>query len=115
MWKTKTQTKGVNTANNITLTSPNSKHLFVKQYLWAATGTDGPAATVTLQIVDEDSNVLWEDAVLIGVTNENTGPFRMGWTFPGKGLPIKAGKNVSINTIAAGAATGSELSILYDI
>lgn len=115
MYKTSTQTAGVNNGNAVTLTSPNVKYLFLKQYLVALTGTDGPAATVTIQITDEDSNVLWEDAILIGVTNENTGGFRVAHTFPGKGLPIPAKKNCVFTVSNPGAATGSEVSLLYDI
>lgn len=116
MYKTKTQTAAVNNGNAVTITSPNSKYIFLKQYLVACTGTDGPASTMTIQITDEDGNVLWEDAILIGVTNEHSGPFRVSHTFPGKGLmtPVP-GKNLIVTVSNGGAATGSEVSLLYDI
>jgi hypothetical protein len=115
MYKTSTKTVAVNTVNAITLTSPNAKYIFLKQYLVALMGTDGPANSVTIQITDEDSNVLWEDGILIGVTSEHTGGFRVSHTFPGKGLMAPANKNLIVTVSAAGAATSSELSLLYDI
>jgi hypothetical protein len=114
--KTKTQTAAVNNANSLTITSPNTKIMFLKAYLVAYTGTDGPAATMTIQITEEGNlTPLWEDAILIGVTNENSGPFRAYFTFPGLGLPIKTGKNCTVAVSSGGAATGSELSLIYNI
>jgi hypothetical protein len=114
-YRSSTQTAAVNNANALTITSPNNKTIFLKQYVVACTGTDGPAATMTIQITDEDSNVLWEDAILIGVTNEHSGPFRVDHTFPGRGLQITPKKNAIVTAGNGGAATGSEVSVLWSI
>lgn len=116
MLKTKTQTAAVNNANALTITSPNNKYIFLKSYLVACTGTDGPAATMTIQITEEGNvTPLWEDAILIGVTNEVSGGFRVSFTFPGLGLPIAAGKNCVVSVSSGGAATGSEVSVVYNM
>jgi hypothetical protein len=113
--KTSTQSKAVNTANAITITSPNTKTIFIKGYLLAYTGTDAPAVTTTLIITDEDGNELWQDGSAAGATNESSNTSRLSWTFPGKGLPIPPGKNAVVTAIAAGAATSTELNVMYYI
>lgn len=114
MYKTKTQTK-TNAENKLTLTSPNTKYIFLKQYLVACHGAGAADTDITIQITDEDGNVLWEDAIANGEATLSTGPYRVGWTFPGKGLLAPAKKNLIV-TVSAGAADEiTELSLLYDI
>ena len=56
IYKSKTGTSGLTTAQAITITSPNTKMIFLKQYVVACYGTDGPQAAVTIQVTDEDTN-----------------------------------------------------------
>jgi hypothetical protein len=115
MLKTSTQSVAVNTINTITITSPNTKTIFIKGYLCAFTGTDAPANTVVLVVKDEDGNELWQDGQAAGATNEHTSVNRLSFTFPGKGLPIPPGKNAVVTVAAAGAATSTELNVMYYI
>jgi hypothetical protein len=113
MYKTKTGTSGLTTAQTITITSPNTKHIFIKQYLVAIYGAPTPDGA-TIQITDEDDNVLWEDALAKAVATFSADT-RASHTFPGKGLPIPVGKNAKIVIGDPGASSGTECSVLYDI
>jgi hypothetical protein len=109
-----TQTAAVNNGNALTITSPNVKTIYLKQYLVACTGTTGPASTMTIQITDEDGNVLWQDAIL-EVGAAESGPYRVSHTFPGRGLQITPKKNAVITVGNGGATTGSEVSAMWSI
>jgi len=113
-YKSKTQTAGVNNGNTVTITSPNTKQIFLKQYLVACTGTTGPPATMTIQITSEDATVLWEDAIL-ETGGEEHGSYRVSHTFPGRGLPAKVDQNLVVTVSNGGATTGSEVSLLYSV
>jgi hypothetical protein len=113
-YRSSTQTAAVNNGNALTITSPNNKTIYLKQYLVACTGTTGPPATMTIQITDEDSNVLWEDAILETGGAEH-GSYRVDHTFPGRGLQITPKKNAVITVGNGGATTGSEVSALWSI
>jgi hypothetical protein len=113
VWKTKTGTSGLTTAQTITVTSPNTKHIFLKQYVVATVGEPTPDG-ITIQITDEDSNVLWEDAIPKRVATFSTHT-RVSHTFPGKGLMIPKGKNLLMVIGDPGAASGTEANILYTI
>lgn len=115
MYKSTSATGADGAAVTLTITSPNTKYIFLKQYVVAARGT-GPTASITIQITDEDSNVLWEDAIHEAIATLATGPFRVDHTFPGKGLPIPKGKNCLIVCGDPGdAGAFIEVSALYDI
>ena len=115
IYKSKTGTSGLTTAQAITITSPNTKMIFLKQYVVACYGTDGPQAAVTIQVTDEDTNVLWEDAIMMEVATVSTGPFRVDHTFPGRGLSCPIGKNMIVTVSDPGTGSGTECSVLYSI
>jgi hypothetical protein len=115
MYKTATTTGGTGAAVTLTVTSPNTKHIFLKQYLVAVRGT-GPTADITISIQDEDSNVLWIDNIHRAVATLTPGPMRADHTFPGKGLLIPNGKNLKIVCGDPGdAGAFIDVSALYDI
>jgi len=116
VYKSKTGTSADQVTQTVTITSPNTKMIFLKQYLVAAAGTVEPTTTITIQIVDEDDNVLWEDAILCSLENDSTGPFRVDHTFPGRGLSCPMGKNMKIVVgDPGGAGSHTECSVLYSI
>jgi hypothetical protein len=113
MYKTQTGTSGLTTAQTLTLTSPNTKYLFLKQYVVAIYGKVTPDG-VTIQITDEDDNVLWEDAIPKCLATFGTQQ-RAAHTFPGKGLMAPVGKNLKVVVSDPGTDSGTEVSLLYDI
>lgn len=114
MYKTKTGTSGLTTAQTITITSPNTKMIFIKQYVVATYGVPSPDGA-TIQLTDEDGNVLWEDAIAKSAGTLPANPMRVSHTFPGKGLPIPVGKNALLVIGDPGANAGTEASVLYNI
>lgn len=109
---TQTVTAGVNA---LTITSPNVKTAFLKAYLVVVHGAGAMDTDITVQITDEDSNILWQDAMPNGEATLLTSAQRCEFTFPGLGLPIPVKKNCVV-TVSAGAANETtELNILYNI
>jgi hypothetical protein len=113
-WKTITGTSGLATAQTLTITSPNTKCIFIKQYVIATYGAPSPDG-ITIQITDEDSNVLWEDAIAKSTGTLPANPMRVPHTFPDQGLKVAAGKNVAVVVSDPGAGSGTEASVLYTL
>jgi hypothetical protein len=112
--KTATQTKATG-VNAVTITSPNTKQIFLKSYLVALYGSAAGTTGLTFQITDEDSNVLWEDAHPAGVADKVIGTGRLEFTFPENGLPVPVGKNLVATLATPGANEASEVNLIYYI
>lgn len=114
MLKSKTQTK-TNAANALTITSPNTKMAFLKAYLVTGYGSAVGTTDVTIQVTDEDSNVLWQDSMNTGTIAQGMGLYRASYEFPGLGLPIPVKKNCTVTVSSGGANYTTELNLLYNI
>ncbi|MFQ5770891.1 MAG: hypothetical protein ACE5HX_10175 [bacterium] len=111
MIKTKTQTKAA-AVNAVTITSPNSKMIRIWGYSVSFYGSAALSADVTIQLTDEDGNVLWEDGITRAIANQSPTPAKM--VFP-KPIFIPVGKNAVLTAASGGANTTTEVSVLYDI
>ena len=112
--KSRTQT-ATNAANALTITSPNIKTIFLKAYLACSYGSGAGDTDITVQITDENKTVLWQDAMPANGATLLTSAPRCSFVFPGLGLPVPPGKNLTVTVLATAANETTELNILYNI
>lgn len=113
MVKTSLGTSGANSAQTITITSPNTKYIKLCGYSVSYKGAAVPAADITIDFKDEDNNVLWQDIIPRGTANSGTTVAR--YHFGNCPIYCPTGKNLKCVIGAGGASVITVASVLWNI
>lgn len=113
MIKTAIGTSTANAAKTTTITSPNTKTIKIFSYLVTYKGADFNASDITIDIKDEDDNVLWSDCITQGAAT--AADFRASFNFGNRPLYLQPGKNAKVVVSAGGANVLTITSVQYDL